>query len=78
MDNTYVYVTVDIAHPLHSLFGRGQLQEFCGRQRRVSLLWRWQVGSRGTVDWRQDAVVYGETVLQPEVPLPTTHHVADH
>jgi len=36
-----------LAHPLHRLFGRGRLQEVCGRQRRVTLLWRGQVHGRG-------------------------------
>ena len=48
-----------LAHPLRRLFGRGRLQEFCGRQRRVSLLWRGQVHGRGTFNWRQAAVAHG-------------------
>jgi len=45
-----------LAHPLRRLFGRGRLQEVCGRQRRVSVLWRGQVHGRGAVDWRRAVV----------------------
>jgi len=56
-----------LVHPLRRLFGRGRLQEVCGRQCRVSLLWRGQVHGRGAVNWRRAAVAHGETALQLEV-----------
>ena len=67
-----------LAHPLRRLFGRGRLQEVCGRQRRVSLLWRGQVHGRGAVDWLRAVVAHSEVALQLEVPLPSPHHVADY
>ena len=57
-----------LAHPLRRLFGRGRLQEVCGRQRRVSLLWRGQVHGRVVVDWLRAVVAHGEVALQLEVP----------